>query len=571
MAAKRKTPYLLSEIFSKYILRNPVNRVLMLPVFVIMVIAKYIEVLGARQTENISKMIKSGQTKLPILLTYSLIYIFGIVLVEIQALFICRAGQVGYRLANRDALKYFLDLEPEKFGRFGLGEIQNVIQRRSTAVQDMIDVFTLNFFPTFLTILFVSYEALRGMGWIVALIINTSVFGYIIVTIKITEWRNQMRRKLIVAQNKSANLMMDSLHNFETVYSYKSSDCEVDRYNLSLKNIEQYSTEIARSMYLLNLSQKGVWCSMSISIIFFSCYGLKEPITIEKFTFLIYITGLIMKALDNFGYMYGRYKTAMINVKAHAIEPDSERSIGYRTAFRLNNQIVARNLTVRRGLNSIIQDASFTVQKGEKIAVIGKNGSGKSTLLKTLVKLNDHEGDLYIDNIKLSELTDASLKSIMTIVPQSTILFDDTVMANIKYANGKLYEEDIFRMSRNLGVHDSIMKLHNGYVTSVGEQGKLISGGERQKILLLRAILRQTSILLLDESTASLDKESEHRILKIILGIPELTVMAIVHNLELIPLFDRVLLVNDKKVEEIEKQMALQEKCSEIFSAIVTK
>ncbi|ELA40930.1 uncharacterized protein VICG_02019 [Vittaforma corneae ATCC 50505] len=563
MQKPEKNHHILRVIFTKYILQNPINRKLMLPVFFTMIIAKYTEVLGARQTENISKMIKSGETHLSTLLMYSLVYVVSIVLVEIQSFFICRVGQAGYRLANRDTLGYFLDLDPARFNGFGLGEIQNTVLRRSQAVQDMIDVFTLNFFPTFLTILFVSYEVFRGMGWFVVMIINISVVVYLMLTIKITEWRNKMRKKLNAAQNKTSNLMMDSLCNFETIFSYKSIDCELHKYNSSLKNVEYYSTEIARSMYLLNLSQRGVWCAMSICIIFVSCYGSSQRISIEKFTFLIYITGLIMKALDNFGFMYGKYKAAIINAKVNGIEMAECRPDGYRTAFRLNNQIVASNLTIKKGINCIIENASFSIKRGDKVAIIGKNGSGKSTLLKSLIKLNDFEGELMVDNIRLKDLTDASLKSIITFIPQSAILFDDTVMANIKYANGKLFDEEIFRASKEIGTHESIIKLQNGYYTLVGEQGKLLSGGERQKILLLRAILRQSSILLLDESTASLDKESEHKILSSVLKMQNLTVIAIIHNLELISLFNKVLLVNDKKVEEVSQLNVLGDECND--------
>ncbi|KAM0681273.1 hypothetical protein GINT2_000472 [Glugoides intestinalis] len=556
-----KDRHILSNIFSKYIFHSYVNRAIIFPVIFIMVIAKYTEVICARKIEAVSKMIKLGETNLSILLSYSVVIITSIILVEIQSFAVCKVGRIGYRLASRDTLGYFLELAPEKFGSFGLGEIQNIVGRRSQAVQDLIDVFVLNFLPSFLTMIFVSYEVLKGMGLIVVLIINFSVFFYAIVTINITKWRNKMRKRLNIAQNKSSNIIFDSLSNFDTVFTYKSSDYEMEKYSASLRNVEKHSTEIARSLYLLNLAQKGIWSCMSITIIFLSCYSTSPKITIEKFTFLTYITGLIMKTFDNFGFMYGKYKEAMTNAKISEILQDNPKDSGYRTAFRLNHKIMASGITIKKEEHEIIDDANFKIDKGDKIAIIGKNGAGKSTLLKSLIKLNKYSGEISIDNIKYTDLTDASIKNIITFIPQTAVLFEDTVMANIKYGNHKIFDEEVYRASKELGIHDSIMKLQNGYATYVGEQGKLLSGGERQKVLLLRAILRQTSVLLMDESTASLDKPSELKIIDTIVKNTNLTVLAIIHNLSLLKFFNKVFLVKDGKVIEIEDFNGLKINC----------
>lgn len=550
---KTENDYMIvKEIFLRYILKNPFNRRMMVPVVFTMIVAKYMEVLGARQTENISKMIRSENTNIATLLSYSIVYIISIVLVEIQAFFICRSGQLGSRLANRDAFGYFLGLEPDQFSKMGKGEIQNIVSRRSQAVQDMIDVFTLNFFPTLLTIIFTSYEVFKGMGSAVVLVINCSIVLYAIVTVKITEWRNSMRKKLNSAQNSSSNMMMDTLCNFESVYIFKSEDFEIEKYNSSLKTVEYHSTELARSLYLLNLSQKVVWWLMSTTIVFLSCYSSKSPMTTEKFAFLIYITGLIMKSLDNFGYMYGRYKTAIINAKMSVFPDAKKREDGYRTAFRLNNGITVNGISISKGLKPIIRNASFNIKKGDKVAVVGRNGCGKSTLLRSLMRINDFEGDVFIDNIRLKDLTDISLKTILGLIPQSATLFDGTIMSNIKYNNHKLCEEEIYRISKELGIHDSITKLPNGYSTLVGEQGNFISGGERQKILILRAVLRQYDVLLMDESTANLDKQSESKILETITKMADLTILSIVHNFELLPFFNKALLIKEGNVELIE-------------------
>lgn len=548
---------ILRGIFKDYILQNPVNRTLMLPIIVVMAIAKYLEVLGASQTKQISEMIRSGTNSLTMLLSYSVVCLVGILLVEMQSFVICRAGQVGYRMSNRDTYRYFLSLEPREFNSVGKGEMQSTISRKSQAVQDMIDVFTLNFFPTLLTIFFASLEISKGLGFMVVVIVNASIVAYMVVTIRITTWRNRMRKQLISAQNRASDLLMDGLHNYEVIFTHNSEDSEIGKYNQSLRTIEKHSTDISKSLYLLNLAQKSIWCCMSIFIVFFACYSAGQRMTADKFAFLIYITSVVTKSLDNFGFMYGKFQAAMINARLTSLETRKRNSEGYRTAYRLSNQILVSSLELDFCEKSVFKNISFTVNKGEKVAIIGRNGSGKSSLIKSLVKLEDARGSIEIDGININDMTDPSFKGLISYIPQNPVLFDDTVMQNIKYGNAKVFDEEVYKASRDLGIHDSIVRLRNGYSTRVGEQGKLLSGGERQKILILRALIRESPILIMDEATASLDKHSEQKIFESIMEKDELTVIAIVHNLELLNMFSKILLIDNGSLVEIRDRSAI--------------
>lgn len=559
MLKKETNLSIISSIFHSYILNNPICRSFMVPVLSIMIFSKYMEIVGAEQTEKLSLMIQSGHRNFLILFKFSMISIITVILVEVHSFVICKAGQLGYRVANRDAFKYFLELDPQNFDKIGKGEIQNLVNRKSSAVQDMIDVITLNFFPTFLTMLFTTYSVFKSLGIVTAILINIGVICYALATIRITEWRNQMRKRLNMATNKTANIMMDSLYNYEAIYTYDNKNYEIGKYDRSLKNVESNSTELARSMYILNLVQKGIWCVMTIITVFKSCYGNERLIKIEKFTFLISIIGIIMKSMDNLGFMYGKFKTALINAKISLEHYEEEKNKGYRYSMRLNAAINIRNLTVRKGEKTIFENVNFSIKKGEKIAIIGKNGLGKSTLLKVLVKLNKFEGEIFIDEINFRDLNEIALKCIITYVPQNAILFDETVMDNIKYGNGKIFDEEVYTLSKLLGIHDSFLKLENGYLSNVGEQGKKLSGGERQKVLLLRALLRGSSVILMDEPTASLDKQSELNIINSITSMKDLTVVTIVHNFELLNKFDRVLIIKDKStIEEMNMEAPIK-------------
>lgn len=543
---------IVKNIIYTYIIQSPVNRTLVLPVLITMAIAKYLEVLGASQTKEISRMIKNGQNDFSTIFIYSLVGIAAIVLVEMQSFLICKAGQSGYRKSNLNTYRYFLDLRPEEFGTVGKGEITSTIARKSQAVQDMIDVLTLNFFPTLLTLFFVSLEVFNGLGIDSAIIINICVILYAVVTVRITTWRNSMRKSLIHAQNKASNLLIDGLYNYETIFTYNSEDTELEKYNLSLKNVERHSTDVSRSLYILNLAQRSIWWLMSIVLILISIYRADQKATTEQFVFLVYIIGVVVKSLDNFGFMYGKLQAAIINAKLTNLTSRSSANDGYRTAYSFDRVLEVKDLNLEVGNKMILNNASFTINYGDKVAIIGKNGSGKTTMLKSLVKLANSKGLIEIDGISVRDITDVSFKQLISYIPQNVVLFDDTVMQNIKYGNSKIYDEEIFRISQELGIHESIIKLEQGYSTRVGEQGKSLSGGERQKVAILRARARNSQILIMDESTSNLDKQSESKIMKSILQDQNTTVLSIIHNMEFLNLFNKILWINEGTITEVQ-------------------
>lgn len=542
---------ILRDIFSKYIVKNPFNRLMVFPVLLMMILAKYLEALAASKTKAITSMIVHGKTQYSIVTQFALISLSAVILVELQSFLICKAGQIGYRVSSKDTYKYFLELNPQEFNSIGKGEIQATINRKSQAIQDMIDVISLNFFPTFLSILFISIEVFKNLGLISLLIVNMAIAIYAILTIKITIWRNGMRKNLITAQNKTSNVLMDGLYNYETIFAYNSEDSEIQKFNNSLKNIENHSTDISRSLYVLNLAQRSIWGVMTIVIIFYSVFFDKKKLTGDNFTFLLYIISIMIKNLDNLGFMYGKFQAALINVRLTNLKSRKKKLDGYRTVYKVERVISGIGINIVLAGKTIIKNGHFKIKKGEKVAVIGKNGSGKSSLIKSLIKLIDSEGTILIDDLNTKDFNEASFKNLISYIPQNVVLFDDTVMENIKYGNYKICDEEVLRVSKQLGIHESIMKLEGGYYTKVGEQGKCLSGGERQKILILRSVLRSSQIMLMDEPTSNLDQLSEERIMKEILKDQNLTVMAVVHNLELLENFDKFLWINEGSIKEI--------------------
>lgn len=299
--------------------------------------------------------------------------------------------------------------------------------------------------------------------------------------------------------------------------------------------------------------QKGIWCIQTIIIITISVYeiGTKKMST-EEFAFFISIVTILVKSLDNFGYMYGKYKQAILNARTTQLAIRERKEQGYNNVSSLKDRIAVQNLSLNYGEKIILDDVSFEIKKGEKVAVIGKNGEGKSSLIKSILKINKATGNIFVDKTDTKSITDSSFKQLFSFVPQNPILFNDTVLNNIKYGNQKLFDDDIYQLSKKLGLHSSITRLNKGYETMVGEQGKLLSGGERQKVAVLRALIRDSPILIMDEPTSSLDKNAENLVLNSIMQIDDLTVISIVHNLELVHIFDKLLIVGNTKVQEVD-------------------
>lgn len=544
---------ILREILLDYVLYMPMARALLLPTIMAIVLAKFLEVQVTDTYEGMCKLLENNLSIANTLLLYAFLFAGSIVLSEMLSFYICSTGQAGYRLANQKAYRHYLDLDPPQYTNYGKGEIQNNIQRKAQAVQDIIDVVTLNFFPTLLTIIFVSFKVVSTFGVLPMVIINVAILIYAAVTIEITNHRNEIRKQINKSSNVSSNILMDGLINHETVYVYHNQNHETERYNRALKSVEFESTRLERTKYLLNLAQRGIWCVLSVVIITIATQQPgPEKMTAGQLASFIAVASLLAKSLDNFGFMYGKYQQALINIKAVNTSEISRQMLDGQKIYSFKESIRADGVTLYYKNKMLLNNISFEVRKGEKIAIVGKNGIGKSSLLRAMVGLRPViSGAITIDGLNVKNIEEPSLRRLISYIPQDTHLFNETVIYNIKYGSPKTFDDDIYKLSRELDLHDSIMRLDQKYDTIVGEQGQALSGGERQKVIMLRALSRDSMILMMDEPTAALDKQAEAAVLEQLTKQDGLTVIAIVHNLELLPLFDRALLLDSSGIKDV--------------------
>lgn len=546
---------ILLEIAKEYIIGVPSIRNLLVPTFTTMLIAKYLEVKVTNLCKEISENLGNSTKINMIVIKYGIILIGSILLGEIQCIFICKASKIAFTLANKQVYKLFIDLNPARFNLHYKGEIQNSILRRAEGIQDIIDVCTLNFFPTFLTVIFISHRMVYEIGINAVVMINLGIIVYAISTITITKKRNQIRKNINEANNNSSNILIDGLLNHETVYAYNNQELEVNRYTKALKRLEVHSMRLEQSKYILNIVQRGVWCILSIVIIGASVNGLMmKNMNAGKFTFFVSAIQILTKSFDNFGYMYGRYQQALINIRSADFCVNIVLTGGFKKKNRFEDKIRIENLSLYSRDNLLSQNITFGVKKGEKVAIIGKNGVGKSTLLKTIIKMQPMmNGNVLIDDESIADLCEESTRNLISYVSQNATLFNASVIYNIKYGVENVCNETVYELSKKFGLHDSISRLENGYETNVGEQGNKLSGGERQKVIILRTLLKSSPILVMDEPTAALDKEAELGIFEKLMKLNDITIITIVHNLELLNHFDKIFFLEFNGIKEVSK------------------
>ncbi|KAI5148289.1 hypothetical protein ENBRE01_0222 [Enteropsectra breve] len=545
---------IIKTVAVNYVWRIPKIRMLLLPTFICMMFSCYIDIHVAEIAKNMTEYLelKDDQRITREMWVYIGAIVLSTVLSQMPSLLISCAGRIAYRIANIEAYEYFLRLEPADYYGKGKAEIQNTIQRKGQAVKDIIDVFTLYIIPIMVKLIGIGYKIADILGVFQTAIIYAAIFVYCITTIKITAWRNKIRLLANKTSNMSSNILLDGLLNYETIYTTNSEGFETERYDSALGKSEKLELSLLNSLYLLNFIQCGIWALLNIVIIYVSVNGiLCDKINSKNFTFWVNASIILTGGFWNLGFMYGKYREGMLNMRLTSLPSRAGCTGQDEGTTCLSSNISASGVLIKHGDKTLINDGQFEILKGEKVALVGANGCGKSTLLKTLLKINKLSGgSIKIDGADISSISEKSFSKLVAYIPQSGVLFNETVLYNICYANPELEKPELYALSQSLGIHDAIMRLDNGYDTIVGELGSKLSGGERQKVLLLRALARKAPVVVLDEATANLDSESEKLIIEKITGIQDLTAIAIVHNLELLGHFNKVLMIKEKSIRE---------------------
>ena len=470
-------------------------------------------------------------------------------------------GRVTERAMRRIGLKVFkhlhaLDLDFHLSRR--TGGLSRDIERGTNGISFLMRFMLFNILPTILEIALVAFILFFNYGISYALIIVGSVVLYIFFSIIVTEWRTDFIRKVNEMDNQTNTRSVDSLLNFETVKYFANEEYEAEEYDKNLAGWEKARRKNRLSLFALNAGQAIVIAtSVTLIMILAANHVVAGAMTLGD---LVLVNAFMMQLfipLNFLGFVYREIKRALADVE-HLFSL-------LRTESRIKDKADARALGINgsqitfdkvsfsyNAEREILKDVSFEVPAGKKIAVVGPSGTGKSTIARLLFRFYDvNSGGIRIDGQDIREVTQLSLRQAIGVVPQDTVLFNNSIYYNIAYGRPDATDEEIKTAAKMAHLNNFIEQLPNGYDTVVGERGLKVSGGEKQRIAIARMLLKQPSIMVFDEATSSLDSTAEQAILAALREIAvNTTTLVIAHRLSTIIDADNIIVLRHGQIEE---------------------
>ena len=495
---------------------------------------------------------------LALLLAYGAARVGALALGEVRdALFV----KVAQNAIRRIALNTFRHLHALSL-RFHLerqtGALSRAMDRGTKGTEFLLSFVLFNILPTIVEILLVCGILWVLFDWRFAAITLATIGVYVWLTFRITEWRIRLRRVMNDADNEANTKVIDSLLNYETVKYFGNESHEARRYDAALESYERAAIKSRVSLSALNVSQAVTVAIGITSIMILAAAGIVQGrITVGEFVMVnAYMLQLAMP-LNLLGTVYREVKQSLIDLEtmfdllhAPAEVVDSPGAPALKvTGGAVTFKDVYFGYDPRR---PILKGVSFTVPAGKTVAIVGPSGAGKSTVSRILFRFYDVlEGRVEIDGQDIRAVTQDSLRAAIGIVPQDTVLFNDTIYYNIAYGDPSATRDQVEDAARLARIHDFVQGLPDGYDTMVGERGLKLSGGEKQRVAIARAILKGPAILMFDEATSALDTKTEREIQKSLSEVSRgRTTLTIAHRLSTVVEADEILVLEEGRIVE---------------------
>jgi len=493
-----------------------------------------------------------------LLVAYGLLRLSTTLFAELRDVVFVRVTQ---RAIRRLALSVFRHLHTLSL-RFHLerqtGGVSRDIERGTNGVSTLLSYMLFSIVPVVLEFGLVAAVLLAKFDWRFVAVTFAAVALYIAYTFAVSEWRIAIRRRANELDSRANTRAIDSLLNYETVKYFNNEEYEAGRYDDNLRSYEGAAVKSEASLGLLNIGQSLIIAVAVTLLMILAAEGVADgSLTLGD---LVLINGLLIQLyipLNFLGMVYREIKQALIDMDRMFRLLEQNREIEDRPGAA---PLPGGGATVRfdrvnfsyDGKRQILHGVSFEVPAGGKVAVVGASGSGKSTLARLLYRFYDvNGGAILINGADIRDATQSSLRAAIGIVPQDTVLFNDTIYYNIHYGRTGAARDEVIAAAQAAHIHDFIQSLPDGYESGVGERGLKLSGGEKQRVAIARAILKDPRILIFDEATSALDSKSEKSIQAELDRIAHgHTTLVIAHRLSTVMNADQILVMDHGRIVE---------------------
>ena len=477
---------------------------------------------------------------------------------ELRDAIFARVGQRALRSLALETFEHIHALSLRYHISRKTGGLSRIIERGVKGIDFLLRFMLFSIIPLLIeltlvaTILFIVFDV-----WYLAVIV-IMIVSFIWFTFAVSEWRVKIRKEMNDQDTAANQKAVDSLLNFETVKYFNAEKVEAERFDSSMQLYETAALKTSYSLSFLNIGQTILISIGLISVMVMAASGVQNgTLTVGDFVLINAYMIQITMPLNFLGTVYREIRQALVDMSEmfDLLEQQAE----------ITDPKDAEHLTVSNGRiefknimfgyekdRLILKDFNLIVGAGQNIAIVGTSGSGKSTIGRLLFRFYDtDQGGLYIDGLNIKTVTQSSLHAAIGIVPQDTVLFNDTIYYNIAYGDSNASQEDVVNAAKAAEIHQFVSDLPDGYNTTVGERGLKLSGGEKQRVGIARTLLKNPPILLLDEATSSLDTETENSIQKSLNQLLEgRTVLTIAHRLSTIVNSDFIVVLDNGEIIE---------------------
>ncbi len=493
-----------------------------------------------------------------LVIAYGVGRVLMMVLNQIRDVLFTRVGQYAVRTLNNRTFRHLHRLSLRFHLERRTGGLSRVLERAARAIELIVRMGILNVVPTAIELVLVCGMLFYYFDWTYVVVVLVTVFAYMLFTMKATEWRITIRREMNESDTDANSKAIDSLLNFETVKYFGNEGLEARRFDGSLARYENAAIRAFYSLGLLNSGQSLIFTTgMTVSMLMAANGVVSGTHTVGDFVMINALMIQLYMPLHFMGMVYREIKQGLLDIETmFAVlgqNPEVQDKPGAKPLVVDSGAIRFENVSFSYDPDrQILNKVSFDVPAGKMVAIVGPSGAGKSTISRILFRFYDiQSGRVTINGQDISEVTQQSLRAAIGVVPQDTVLFNDTISYNIRYGRPDASEDDVVAAAKLAQIDEFVRSLPDGFDTMVGERGLKLSGGEKQRVAIARTILKAPPILILDEATSALDSHTEREIQDALDRVSkDRTTLVIAHRLSTIVHADNILVLEKGSLVE---------------------